>query len=257
MNISQHGLDFVSAFEGGQSADGLFHAYWDPWGKVWTVGYGETHGVHSGIVWSRAQAENDLRKRMESSYEPAINALGVPLTQNQYDALCSFVWNLGPGSMQWDVGRHLRARDYQAAADALLEYDRAGGQVLSGLSRRRHAERALFLTPDSHPKPPRPVDPHHYLEYPDETLHGSGHSFNERKLAKQIDGYLQHPHLHHHGLKATLPIAVAARKRIWVVSVFEPPHFKVKRKHPDWGDRRGSRYQWWSDRIRRMEKALG
>src|SRR5581483_1810680 len=128
MNISQHGLDFIAGFEGGESSDGLFHAYWDPFGKVWTIGYGETEGVHPGMTWTKAQAEADLKSRLEREYEPAINALGVPLTQNQYDALCSFVWNLGPGSMQWDVGRYLRERNYKAAADAMLEYDKSGGQ---------------------------------------------------------------------------------------------------------------------------------
>ena len=82
----------------------------------------------------------------------------MPLNKNQIDALCSFVWNLGPGSMSWDVGRLLRARNYEGAANAMLAYDRAGGQVLPGLVRRRQAERALFLTPVQKPKP-APVKP--------------------------------------------------------------------------------------------------
>lgn len=152
MNISSHGLALIESFEGYS-----YNAYWDSYGRVWTVGYGETQGVGSGSTMTRAQAQADLERRVASEYEPAIKNLGVPLNQNQFDALCSFVWNLGPGSMSWDVGRYLRAHEYQRAADAMLEYDRAGGVVLAGLVRRRQAERALFLTA---PKP----DPYRYFD---------------------------------------------------------------------------------------------
>lgn len=186
MDISQHGLDFVATFEGGQSSDGLFHAYWDPYGRVWTIGYGETEGVHSGMTWTKAQAENDLKSRMVREYEPAIKGLGVPLNQNQFDALCSFVWNLGPGSMQWDVGRLLRQREYAAAANAMLQYDRAGGVVLAGLSRRRQAERALFLT--------KPAPDYHYERYPKFAVRcAGGIELHEEPTVKEYDRLIEHP----------------------------------------------------------------
>ena len=140
MHCSQKGLKLIESFEGYMP-----RAVWDQWGKCWTVGYGETEGVHQGSTMTRAQAEADLQKRLTREYEPAINALGA-LNQNQYDALCSFIWNLGPGAMKWDVGRLTRQRKFREAADAMLKYNRAGGQVLAGLSRRRRAEHDLFLS---------------------------------------------------------------------------------------------------------------
>ena len=159
MEISEHGLEFIAGFEGYR-----YNAYWDPYGHCWTVGIGETQNVGPNSTMTYAQALADLKGRLAREYEPALTALGVPLNQNQWDALCSFIWNLGPGSMSWDVGRDLRARNYDAAANALLEYDRAGGVVLSGLARRRQAERTLFLTPVPAPKPP-PLS-YHYNWYP-------------------------------------------------------------------------------------------
>lgn len=191
MQISERGLALVESFEGGQSPDGLFRAYWDAYGRVWTIGYGETHGVHQGMVWTKEQAEADLRTRMDREYLPSIRGLDVPLNPNQVDALCSFVWNLGPGAMQWDVGRYLRAREYRAAADALLAYDRAGGQILAGLVGRRQAERRLFLTRYVEP------DPHHY-GWMDDTVRdfSYGHHGSERKIAQEYDRRRQHPRLH-------------------------------------------------------------
>lgn len=142
MDISKNGLALIESFEGYS-----FNAYWDAFGHVWTVGYGETQGVTSSTTMTRAQAQADLEHRVVREYEPAIKALGVKLNQNQFDALCSFVWNLGPGSMAWDVGRYVRQREFKQAANAMLQYDRAGGVVLAGLVRRRQTEAALFLKP--------------------------------------------------------------------------------------------------------------
>jgi hypothetical protein len=108
----------------------------------------------------------------------------------------------------------------------------------------------------AHPQP-KPID-HHYEDYPDATFRIDGRVFNERQLAKDIDHWLEHPHIHHHALSQALPLALLARKRVWVVSVFEPPDFKTKRPKPAWGEfKRGSRYQWWSRRIDRMRAVVG
>ncbi len=155
MEISEHGLEFIAGFEGYR-----YNAYWDPYGHCWTVGIGETQNVGPSSTMTYAQALADLKGRLAREYEPALTALGVPLNQNQWDALCSFIWNLGPGSMQWDVGMDLRAREYATAANAMLAYDHAGGVVLAGLARRREAERALFL--QSVPAPPKPAPSYHY-----------------------------------------------------------------------------------------------
>ena len=70
----------------------------------------------------------------------------MSLRQNQFDALVSFCYNLGPGTLKHsDLLSFVNAGRFQQAADAFLEYVHADGQVLPGLVRRRRAERILFL----------------------------------------------------------------------------------------------------------------
>ena len=153
MHISPAGLRLIENFEGWSSAP-----YWDSYGGVWTRGYGETEGIHAGSPWiSRAQGEANLKRLVETRYEYAIRALGIPLTQNQWDSLCSTVWNLGPGIIGpgTQLGILLRDRDFTGYASALLAYDHAGGVVLQGLKTRREQERALFLS-----RPPKAAAPY-------------------------------------------------------------------------------------------------
>jgi len=144
VHISQPGLTLIEGFEGFRSKP-----YWDEYGRVWTRGFGETEGIHQNSrPISLVEGQANLKARIERFYEPSINALGLPLNQDQFDAICSFTWNLGVGVLGagYDFGRLLRARDWIAAANAILEYDRAGGVVLGGLRTRREAERRLFLS---------------------------------------------------------------------------------------------------------------
>jgi len=143
MRLSSKGAKLIEGFEGFRSCP-----YRDAVG-VWTIGYGSTKGVgpHTKCV-SQKQAEERLIREVTATYGAAVDRLGVPLNQSQYDALCSFVYNVGPGGIASNtgVGRALRARDYKRAADELLKWDKAGGRALPGLTRRRKAERALFLS---------------------------------------------------------------------------------------------------------------
>lgn len=143
MKLSPAGTALIAEFEGFRS-----RPYRDAVG-VWTIGYGSTKGVgpHSPPV-TRAQAASRLMREVDATYGAAVNALGVPLNQHQFDALTSFTYNVGPGGVaaSTQVGKRLRARDWRGAADALLAWDKAGGRTLAGLTRRRQAERALFLT---------------------------------------------------------------------------------------------------------------
>jgi lysozyme len=143
MHISDAGLRLIEGFEGFSS-----RPYWDSLGGVWTRGFGETEGITGGShPITRAQGSANLRARVERYYEPSIRALGVELNQDQWDALCSFAWNLGAGIFEGtDIGRYLRERNWLAAANSMLEYDHAGGQVVLGLQRRREAERRVFLS---------------------------------------------------------------------------------------------------------------
>jgi len=90
--------------------------------------------------------------------EDIINGLGLPLKQNQFDALVSFVYNVGPGKKGVKDGlitlrngdpssvlRNMRAGNIQAAGDSMLSWTRSAGKVMSGLVKRRQAERALLL----------------------------------------------------------------------------------------------------------------
>jgi lysozyme len=157
VNLSPTGANLITEFEGFRP-----RPYRDAVG-VWTIGYGSTAGVGPNTPpITEQQARDRLMREVDAQYGRAINALGVPLTQNQFDALVSFVYNVGPGGVaaSTGVGRALRARNYQQAADELLKWDKAGGRTLAGLTRRRQAERKLFLTPGgTPPQPPRPSAP--------------------------------------------------------------------------------------------------
>ncbi len=144
MRLSQRGARLIEEYEGFSAKP-----YLDPVG-IPTIGYGSTAGVtmRSPHV-TRAQAERRLMREVDANYGRAVNALNLPLSQNAFDALVSFTYNCGPGAIgpSTGVGRALRRANWSAAADALLAWDKAGGRTLPGLTRRRHAERALFLEP--------------------------------------------------------------------------------------------------------------
>lgn len=125
-------------------------AYLDSVG-VWTIGYGDTGpDVVKGLVITKEQAENRLSKRLVE-FEGYVNrAVKVKLTQNQFDALVSLVYNIGPTNFNSStLLRKLNAGDYVGAADQFLVWDkgRVKGKlvVINGLVNRRKAERELFL----------------------------------------------------------------------------------------------------------------
>lgn len=141
-SVSDAGVSLVAEFEGFSSKP-----YRDPVG-IWTIGYGETKGITANTKpWTREYAAKQLRERLNRDYMPAVIAANPKLTQNQLDGFTSFVYNVGPGGVASNakVGRALRAGNVRAAADAILEWDKAGGRRLAGLTRRRRAERALIL----------------------------------------------------------------------------------------------------------------
>lgn len=124
-------------------------------GGVWTVGWGHTGpGVRAGLQWSQAQADAAFEADV-AKVEHGVNALVlVPVTQGQFDALCSFGFNVGldvdadtkaEGLGDSTLLRRVNAGDVAGAADEFLKWDHDGGKVVAGLTRRRSAERALFL----------------------------------------------------------------------------------------------------------------
>lgn len=141
--ISSRGVDLIAGFEGFSSKP-----YRDPVG-VWTIGYGHTTGVSAtSKPLSKRQARRLLVREINEHYAPAVAKLDLPLSQGQFDALTSFVFNLGVGAISADtgIGRELRAHRWARAADQMLRWDKAGGRVLPGLTRRRKAERDLFMS---------------------------------------------------------------------------------------------------------------
>lgn len=139
MKTSKNGIDLIKSFEGL-----LLESKQDVVG-VWTIGYGHTSGVKKGMKITESDAENYLLEDLKR-FENAVNKLltHYKLNQNEFDALVSFTYNLGEGNLTKLTKNNTRNKGQ--IADAMLLYNKAGGQVLKGLVRRRQAERTLFCT---------------------------------------------------------------------------------------------------------------
>ena len=139
MKISEYGLDLIKHFEGLE-----LEAYQCAAG-VWTIGYGHTKDVQPGDQWSESHADHMLEVEMEE-YENYVNtAVTVPLSQNQFDALVSWVYNLGNGNLTSSTMlKVLNSSDYAGVPAQIKRWNKAGGKVLEGLTRRRQAEADMF-----------------------------------------------------------------------------------------------------------------
>ncbi|MFZ5131411.1 lysozyme [Enterobacter roggenkampii] len=146
MQTSDKGIALLKEFEGCKLT-----AYQDSVG-VWTIGYGWTQPVdgkpiRAGMTINQETAERLLKTGLVSYESDVSRLVKVGLTQGQFDALVSFTYNLGSRSLSTStLLRKLNAGDYAGAADEFLRWNKAGGKVLNGLTRRREAERALFLS---------------------------------------------------------------------------------------------------------------
>ena len=139
MNIGNKGLEMIKHFEGLE-----LNAYQCAAG-VWTIGYGHTKGVQKGMVISEDTANEMLVEEL-NEYENYINTLvTVELNQNQFDAMVSWVYNLGNSNLQAStLLKVLNAGDYEGVPAQIMRWNKAGGKVLEGLTRRRQAEADLF-----------------------------------------------------------------------------------------------------------------
>jgi len=145
MQISEEGLSLIKKFEGCPvDQDGNCYAYQDVVG-VWTIGFGRTKDVKEGDKMTKEEAIYLLQEEM-MEYEGYINDLvEVPLEQNQFDALVSWVYNLGSGNLQSSTMlRVLNEGKYEEVPAQIRRWNKAGGKVLEGLTRRRLAESLLF-----------------------------------------------------------------------------------------------------------------
>ena len=142
MNTSDTGLKFIAEHEGMR-----LKAYPDPGtgGEPWTIGVGHTGGVSPCDTCTEAQALEWLREDVAEA-EAAINELvTTDITQPQYDALVSFIFNCGRGNFaKSTLLKKVNADDVDGAAAEFSKWDMAAGRHLAGLTKRRLAEAALF-----------------------------------------------------------------------------------------------------------------
>jgi len=153
--IGPRGTALIKRFEGcaRRRPDGQFEAYPDPGtgGKPWTIGWGATgpdhvHGgrIGPGTIWSQQQCDARLARDLVRYANDVSRAIGsAPTTQGQFDALVSFHYNTGAIGRATLTRRHI-AGDYAGAFAEFARWNRAGGQVLRGLVRRREAEAQLY-----------------------------------------------------------------------------------------------------------------
>jgi len=146
MQISDKGISLIKQFEGLRLT-----AYKDAVG-VLTIGYGWTQPVDGkpirpGMTIKEETAERLLRTGLVGYESDVSKLVKVKLTQGQFDALVSFAYNLGARALSTStLLQKLNAGNYAGAADNFPRWNKAGGKVLPGLTRRREAERALFLS---------------------------------------------------------------------------------------------------------------
>ena len=143
MKASSKALELIKQFEGLR-----LKAYLCP-GGVWTIGYGHTAGVKSGMVITEAQAEEFLQSDI-AVFEKAVNDQNLALTQNMFDALVSFTFNVGVSNFKRSTllcKIKVNPLD-NSIMDEFLRWVYSKGRVLPGLQRRRLAEMKLYFSKD-------------------------------------------------------------------------------------------------------------
>ena len=143
MKIGSTGVDLIKHFESCKLT-----AYQDSVG-IWTIGWGHTGSVKKGDIWTQGEADNILLNDLDK-FEGYVNQyVKVPLTQNKFDALVSWTFNLGPGNLKSSTMlTKLNEKKYDEVPSQMKRWNKAGGKVLHGLERRRNAEAAMFSGED-------------------------------------------------------------------------------------------------------------
>ncbi len=141
MKTSEVGRELIKEFEGCRQV-----AYQDSVG-VWTIGYGHTKDVYEGQLVIKKTCETMLAEDLEEFEDYVESYVKVELSQNQFDALVAWTFNLGPGNLsESTMLKKLNEGDYESVPDEMRRWNKAGGEVLNGLVRRRDAEAELFST---------------------------------------------------------------------------------------------------------------
>lgn len=147
MNISINGLNIITTYEGFSSKPYLDVV------KVPTIGYGTTKYKNGNSVKmtdqpiTKENALDELKYHVEEMCIPFIKKyVTVDLNQNQIDALCSFIYNVGSGNfIKSTLIKKINQKDFTGAAEEFLKWNKAGGKVYDGLTKRRNSEKTLFL----------------------------------------------------------------------------------------------------------------
>ena len=146
--INQAGLNLIESFEGCKLKPYLDSV------KIPTIGIGTTVYPDGKKVTmkdpaiTKDQAYAFLKSHMDKDCEAVSNMVKVVINDNQFAALVSFAYNCGRAALAAStLLKRVNAGEFQKAADEFLKWDHAGGVVVAGLTRRRQAERALFLHP--------------------------------------------------------------------------------------------------------------
>ncbi len=139
MKISKEGIALIKKFEGCK-----LEAYQDSVG-VWTIGYGHTKGVAEGLKITQEEAEAMLETELLEYEEYVETLVKVGLSQCQFDALVAWTYNLGPTNLKNSTMLTvLNQARYEDVSSEMKRWNKAGGEVLQGLVRRREAEALLF-----------------------------------------------------------------------------------------------------------------
>ncbi|MGE0716715.1 MAG: lysozyme [Alphaproteobacteria bacterium] len=144
--INEAGLALIKEFEGCE-----LRAYPDPGtgGEPFTIGFGHVGPeVRPGTVWTQERADRQLEDDVRRFSRAVDEAIGVAVSGNEFSAMVCLAFNIGAGAFaRSTLARLVNEGRMAAAADQFLRWDKAGGNVMAGLTRRRTAERELFLTP--------------------------------------------------------------------------------------------------------------
>ena len=145
MKCSQECLELIKKFEGCK-----LKSYKCPAG-VWTIGYGHTEDIKEGDIVSPEEANKLLRADVFKFEEYVTDNVIVNLTQNQFDALVAWTFNLGVGNLRNSTMlKKLNNADYTSVPFEMKRWNKAGGKTLDGLVRRRQAESLLFESKEWH-----------------------------------------------------------------------------------------------------------
>ena len=139
LKTSQEGISLIKSFEGCELTAYRCSA------DVPTIGYGHTAGVSDGDTCTQEEAETMLAEDLVEFEDYVKNYVESELQQNEFDALVAWTYNLGPANLKESTMlKELNSGNFEEVPRQMKRWNRAGGEVLDGLIRRREAESRLF-----------------------------------------------------------------------------------------------------------------